>query len=336
MDQIAALQWVKRNIAAFGGNPDNVTIFGFSAGGVSVHSMLASPRRAACSTKAIAQSGGSRDSVLTARPMREDGVDPNYPVSAETIGTQFARSMGSKARTRPPWPNCAPSALNRCCVARRRSQAPAAILRDDADPRRQTDHRNGRDRLQGPAAAARSVAARQQQRRYRWQPDTGEPPRRSSSHASVSGALRQRRPTTLTDRRAPDNGDRGPMTTSVRPSRRASPQTRSLPRSPVYLTASPTFRRHAGKDAGRGPARRRNRLCIRDLVSRPAARRSAEDQAVSRMAQSYWVNFAKNGDPNGPGLPAWPRHHQRRTSFSISGPMALRAPGPIRERRGSM
>ena len=94
MDQIAALQWVKRNIAAFGGNPDNVTIFGFSAGGVSVHSMLASPQARGLFHKAIVESGGSRDSVLTARPMREDGVDPNYPVSAETIGIQFARSMG--------------------------------------------------------------------------------------------------------------------------------------------------------------------------------------------------------------------------------------------------
>ena len=94
MDQIAALQWVKRNIAAFGGNPNNVTIFGFSAGGVSVHSMLASPQARGLFHKAIAQSGGSRDSVLTARPMSKDGVDPNYPVSAETIGIQFARSMG--------------------------------------------------------------------------------------------------------------------------------------------------------------------------------------------------------------------------------------------------
>ncbi|MET0168463.1 MAG: carboxylesterase family protein, partial [Vicinamibacterales bacterium] len=35
---------------------------------------------------------------------------------------------------------------------------------------------------------------------------------------------------------------------------------------------------------------------------------TVEDLAVSRMAQSYWVNFAKSGDPNGAGLPTWPRH----------------------------
>src|SRR5690606_14854275 len=66
----------------------------FSAGGVSVHSLLASPLARGLFHKAIAQSAGSRDSVLTARPMREDGADPNYPISAETIGSTFARSMG--------------------------------------------------------------------------------------------------------------------------------------------------------------------------------------------------------------------------------------------------
>ena len=58
LDQIEALRWVRRNIAAFGGDPTNVTIFGESAGAMSVVQMLASPLARGLFQKAIAESGG--------------------------------------------------------------------------------------------------------------------------------------------------------------------------------------------------------------------------------------------------------------------------------------
>jgi len=58
MDQIAALKWVKKNIAAFGGDPGNVTVFGESAGGMSTLAILATPQGRGLYHKAIVQSGG--------------------------------------------------------------------------------------------------------------------------------------------------------------------------------------------------------------------------------------------------------------------------------------
>jgi para-nitrobenzyl esterase len=59
MDQLAALRWIRRNIAAFGGDPENVTLIGESAGGMSVLTMLTSPMTRGLFQRAVVMSGGN-------------------------------------------------------------------------------------------------------------------------------------------------------------------------------------------------------------------------------------------------------------------------------------
>ena len=64
------------------------------------------------------------------------------------------------------------------------------------------------------------------------------------------------------------------------------------------------------------------------LAARAGSMVTTEDQAVSRMAQSYWVNFARTGDPNGAGLPAWPRHDPRKDVIFDFRPDGSASAGP--------
>ncbi len=97
MDQQAALRWVQRNISAFGGNPDQVTIMGESAGGMSITSLIGSPEARGLFHRAIIMSGGGRSSG----PMRRLDEDlPGLP-SAQTVGRNFARAQGIKGEGEP-------------------------------------------------------------------------------------------------------------------------------------------------------------------------------------------------------------------------------------------
>jgi para-nitrobenzyl esterase len=82
MDQVAMLRWIKRNIAAFGGDPTQVTIVGESAGGMSVHALVTSPLTSGLFRQAVAMSGGPASLGATTL------------ASAEVTGLAFAKDKG--------------------------------------------------------------------------------------------------------------------------------------------------------------------------------------------------------------------------------------------------
>ena len=92
LDQIKALEWISKNIAEFGGDPSNVTIFGQSAGGMSVRTLLISPLAKGLFAKAIIQSGGGMGldqlgSILTSAPQVDGKVVPEPFDQAVMDGT---------------------------------------------------------------------------------------------------------------------------------------------------------------------------------------------------------------------------------------------------------
>ena len=94
LDQILALEWVQKNISAFGGNPGNVTIFGESAGARNVLALLLSPLAKDLFHRAISQSGSARELVLDRAENFSDAPEPGLAESSNEIIARLLISNG--------------------------------------------------------------------------------------------------------------------------------------------------------------------------------------------------------------------------------------------------
>jgi para-nitrobenzyl esterase len=335
MDQIAALQWVKDNIAAFGGDPDNVTIFGESAGGVSVHSLLTIPAAKNLFHKAIIESGGGRDGVLTGRPIRAENADPYYPVSAETIGINFARKHGIEG-------------VDAAALAQLRALSVEEIVDGGRE------HDGDAPIYSGPILDGRLVVETAQSA-Y----EAGRAPRVpliiGSNSAEVPGGFI---PASSKDELLaifgnlrneavavydPDGSmDFGRLLTYVTTDKVWAEPARFTARAftaqgaPAYIyffsyvTASMRERVPNGAPHGSEIPYVFNTLDARW----GASEETPEDQKVARMMNTYWANFARTGNPNAPGLPEWPLYTTEKNELLEFRPdaSAVATPDPKKAR----
>ena len=111
-DQIAALKWIKKNIAQFGGDPSNITILGQSAGGMSVRTLVASPASRDLMAHAIIQSGGG---------VTDGGIFPPQE-HYDSIGVEFSEYSGASPGLRAP----SSAGSSECAVASPGLRAPSS------------------------------------------------------------------------------------------------------------------------------------------------------------------------------------------------------------------
>ena len=306
MDQIAALKWVQRNIARFGGDPGNVTLAGESAGSQDVGLLLATPAARGLFAKAIMESGTPGF-----------GLPDRSLEQAERIGDQAEAWLGTGGD-----------------LARLRSVSVPALLA--ADLRLHDDALEADDLIWLRATIDGAVFARAPRDLLAEAPARpvllgtnrveldlpGGRPHRDALVARAFGA-REAEARAFYELDRPD-----PPADPRLGSRDQQIATDIVFRCPTGTLAAllagrgaPVWRYEFDLAPGGGPTRHALEISYVFGESRSASGLSL---------RPYWVQFVKTGDPNGPGLTAWPRFTANGGAHMTFEENSFRAAGPLR------
>ncbi|HEY2178967.1 MAG TPA: carboxylesterase family protein [Caulobacteraceae bacterium] len=294
LDQVAALRWVKRNAAAFGGDARRVTIFGQSSGSMSVSLLMASPLARGLFQRAIGESGGVFEPISLA---------PNYSLAgAERQGAAYAASLGATSL----------KALRALPAERFVGPGANAIAHPVVEPyflpqppyeTFRAGRQNDVPLLVGwNAEEARSLIGPEPIKAASFAADIGRafgplpaPLMAAYPHATDSEARQGRLDFERDLRFGWDMWAWARLQTA----------TGTAPVHVYYLTRRPPF--PAGSlQADWGAGHFVDLWYVFGHGDQAPWRWSAVDQRLADAVEGYWTAFAATGDPNAPGRPAWP------------------------------